>query len=70
MNDVIHETYVGESMRAYYNPDHRWFYLSDQTVDDVVIFRNTDSRGMEYPCKSIQALAHPTKLLSLTRIAE
>ncbi|KAK0702781.1 hypothetical protein B0H67DRAFT_675987 [Lasiosphaeris hirsuta] len=47
--DVIHDTYVGESVRAYYNPNHRWYYLSNQQVDEVVIFCNTDSRGMEFP---------------------
>jgi hypothetical protein len=26
-----------------FNPDQRWFYLSDLTPDDVVVFKGSDS---------------------------
>ncbi|PMD44120.1 hypothetical protein L207DRAFT_563173 [Hyaloscypha variabilis F] len=49
MSDVIHENYVGESVRVYFDPKHQWYFLSEQQDDEVVIFRNTDSRGFEIP---------------------
>ncbi|CAH0055133.1 unnamed protein product [Clonostachys solani] len=49
VNDVIHDTYVGESVRAYFDPGHRWYFLSEQKVEETIMFRNTDSRGMQYP---------------------
>jgi hypothetical protein len=52
MSDVIHENYVGESVRVYFDPKHQWYFLSEQQNDEIVIFRNTDSRGMQIPCES------------------
>ena len=51
MSDVVHKDKIGESNRLYVNPDHRWYYLDKQKTSEVVIFRNVDSRGLEYPCK-------------------
>lgn len=51
-SDIIHRDYVGESARFYSNDAHRWYFLDYQDVDDVVVFRNTDSRGTSIPCKS------------------
>jgi len=48
-NDVIHRTYVGESIRAYQNDQHKWYFLGDQRTEEVAIFRNTDSRGFDVP---------------------
>ena len=53
--DIIHKTWVGESGRFYSNPNHKWYFLDNQQVDDVVVFRNTDSRGVDIPCKLYQA---------------
>lgn len=54
--DIIHKTWVGESGRIYHNSTHRWYYLDQQEVDDVVVFRNTDSRGLHVPCESMKSL--------------
>lgn len=48
-SDIIHRDYVGESARFYCNDAHRWYFLDHQDVDDVVVFRNTDSRGTSIP---------------------
>lgn len=52
LSDVIHKDRIGESMRLYYSPNHRWYFLDNQTVSDVALFRNIHSRGMSMPCKS------------------
>lgn len=51
-NDVVHEGHIGESMRLYANPSHRWYFLDRQTTNQVALFRNTHSDGLEIPCKS------------------
>jgi hypothetical protein len=49
--DVIHRDRVGEQLLFYRNPDHRWYFLDNQVVEDVIAFKQTDSRGIEIPCK-------------------
>ncbi|KXX77253.1 hypothetical protein MMYC01_204944 [Madurella mycetomatis] len=44
-NDVINEQTVGENGLMHYNPRHKWYYLADQEVDDLVVFRNANSLG-------------------------
>ncbi|EPE09073.1 hypothetical protein F503_06849 [Ophiostoma piceae UAMH 11346] len=39
-NDVIHADHIGESVRLYANPQHRWHYLDNQTADQVILFRS------------------------------
>lgn len=46
LNDVIHRTYVGESTRLQYSQSQKWYFLRDQAVDEVALFRNTDSTGL------------------------
>lgn len=50
-SDVIHREHVGESLRLYHNPAHRWYFLSQQMPEEVVIFRNTASLGFHVPCE-------------------
>ncbi|KAF3107967.1 hypothetical protein TWF569_005566 [Orbilia oligospora] len=48
-NDVIHRTHVGESLRLYHNPKHKWHFLSSQEVTEVVLFRNASSKELQLP---------------------
>ena len=45
-NDVLHKDHVGENEILHKASRHAWYYLSDQTVDDLIVFRNTDSKGV------------------------
>ncbi|KAI6083734.1 hypothetical protein F4821DRAFT_244122 [Hypoxylon rubiginosum] len=42
--DVIHEQYVGENILLFKNPKHKWYYLSNQGIDDLIVFRNVSSK--------------------------
>ncbi|KAF8851463.1 hypothetical protein BDZ45DRAFT_149524 [Acephala macrosclerotiorum] len=44
-NDVLHRDTVGENWLMFPNMAHRWYYMSRQGVDDLIVFRNADSRG-------------------------
>jgi hypothetical protein len=44
-NDNLSPSYVGENELLRPNPNHRWYYLGNQTVDEVVVFRNGNSKG-------------------------
>lgn len=43
-NDVLHEWWVGENQLLHKNDQHAWYYLSNQDVDDLIVFRNMDSK--------------------------
>jgi len=47
--DVVHQDHEGESCLLYHNPNQCWHYLKDQDTHHVIIFRNTDSRGISIP---------------------
>ncbi|KAI1391820.1 uncharacterized protein F4822DRAFT_388518 [Hypoxylon trugodes] len=42
--DVIHEQSVGENTLLFKNPKHKWYYLSRQGIDDLIVFRNMSSK--------------------------
>jgi hypothetical protein len=44
-NDVINERAVGENGLMHPSPHHKWYYLADQEVDDLIVFRNSNSLG-------------------------
>lgn len=48
-NDVIHRTHVGESTRLYFHPDQRWHFVGHQAVNEVIVFRNTDTSTDNLP---------------------
>ncbi|KAF2685914.1 hypothetical protein K458DRAFT_336800 [Lentithecium fluviatile CBS 122367] len=58
-SDVVHKDKVGESTRLYANSGHRWYYIDKQTTSEVAIFRNVDSRGLEYPFAMHLSFANP-----------
>ena len=45
-NDCLHEANVGENWLLHANENHRWFYMSGQEEDDLIVFRNIDSEGI------------------------
>lgn len=44
-NDVLHVSNVGENWLLHANKKHSWHYLSDQTPDEIILFRNSNSKG-------------------------
>ncbi|KJZ77358.1 hypothetical protein HIM_03082 [Hirsutella minnesotensis 3608] len=42
--DAVRKTHTGEFMLALYDPQRSWYYMSDQDNDDLVLFKNYDSR--------------------------
>ena len=44
-NDILFREETGENMLLKYNGAHRWYYMSDQDVDDVIVFRNTHTNS-------------------------
>ncbi|PMD44117.1 hypothetical protein L207DRAFT_272083 [Hyaloscypha variabilis F] len=47
--DRVASDRLTESVLLYPNPNHRWYFYYSQTVDEVLIFRNCDSRGYTVP---------------------
>ncbi len=44
-NDILFREETGEKMLLKYNGAHRWYYMSDQDVDDDIGFRNTHTNS-------------------------
>jgi len=44
--DVVYEDAEGEMYMLRHNPGHRWYFLQDQTLDEVWLWRNTDAHGV------------------------
>lgn len=49
-NDCLHYNHVGENQLLHASKDHKWYYLSDQKETELLVFRNTDSKGIR-ACK-------------------
>lgn len=45
-NDCLHAASVGENWLLHANENHRWYYMSGQEEDDLIVFRNIDSEGL------------------------
>lgn len=45
LNDAIRRDRVEEICVLHHNEAHKWYYLKDQGVDDLMVFRNADSHG-------------------------
>ena len=41
--DVVYENFATENLQIMYNPDHKWYYLPDQTTSEALIFKSADS---------------------------
>ncbi|KAK3382104.1 putative CmcJ-like methyltransferase [Lasiosphaeria ovina] len=45
LSDSIRRDLVSEASLLHHNPTHRWYYLKDQGVGDLLVFRNANARG-------------------------
>ncbi|KAK2595622.1 hypothetical protein QQS21_006669 [Conoideocrella luteorostrata] len=45
LTDSIRRNMVSEVSLLHYNEMHKWYYLKDHGLDDLLVFRNTDSSG-------------------------
>ncbi|KAK8022426.1 hypothetical protein PG993_013193 [Apiospora rasikravindrae] len=45
LSDAIRRDRVDEVCVLHYNEKHKWYYLKDQGVEDLLVFRNADSHG-------------------------
>lgn len=43
--DLIRKEYIGATMYAKYRPGYKWYYVEQQTADEVCLFKNFDSDG-------------------------
>lgn len=43
LEDAIRRDRVEEISTLHYNENHKWYYLKDQGIDDLLVFRNVDS---------------------------
>ncbi|RSL45333.1 hypothetical protein CEP54_014317, partial [Fusarium duplospermum] len=69
-NDALHINRVGENWLLYPNKTHRWFYLSGMEEDDLIVFRNTDSKGkLSRKLTSIDLMVSGTILTDKSRQA-
>jgi len=48
--DIIRKDSIDESIHGYYNPLHKWYWLSDQRRDEVFVFRTAASEAFDLPC--------------------
>jgi len=48
-NDRIFRDSLGENLRAYFNPQHKWYYLSNQRSEEVLLYRGGASSELESP---------------------
>ncbi|GAW14059.1 hypothetical protein ANO14919_034510 [Xylariales sp. No.14919] len=45
VNDAIRRDRVDENAILHYNEKHMWYFMQDQSVEDLIVFRNADSMG-------------------------
>ncbi|KAF5686955.1 methyltransferase [Fusarium circinatum] len=51
--DIVYSQWVTENQQIHYNPEHKWYYLPDQTTDEVLLFKSAESSA-----KKAQAVPH------------
>jgi hypothetical protein len=51
LNDAIRRDLVGECSLLHYNQAHRWYHFKNQGINDLIVFRNSNSHG-KLPRKS------------------
>lgn len=45
INDAIRRDRVDENAILHFNEKHKWYFMRDQSVEDLIVFRNADSLG-------------------------
>lgn len=59
--DHVTRTYIGETVFPLYNKDAKWFYLSNQKPDEVLVFKVFDSddkvkaKGKQHQCWNVNS---------------
>lgn len=56
--DQVRRWHAGQTQYALFDPNMVWYYLSDQTDDEVLLFKNFDS--MDGVTKCTQSFARET----------
>lgn len=52
--DHVRKHYVGEGLYPLADPQYRWYYLNQQTKDEVILIKTFDSKeGVAAKCKLI-----------------
>ena len=54
VNDAIRRDRVDENAILHFNEKHRWYFMKDQSVEDLIVFRNADSLGKRARESSLQ----------------
>ncbi|KAL8722296.1 MAG: hypothetical protein Q9225_001201 [Loekoesia sp. 1 TL-2023] len=58
--DHIRQHYTGSTMYLMHGPQQKFYYMSEQSKDEVLIFKNFDSkRGVEAPYAPHASFLHP-----------
>jgi hypothetical protein len=52
LNDIVYENSCGENELIMANDKHRWYYLSDQSTDDLIFFRQCSTIQFDVPSKT------------------
>ncbi|KAH7333288.1 methyltransferase CmcJ [Rhexocercosporidium sp. MPI-PUGE-AT-0058] len=58
--DFVRKRFTGATLYAHFNPQQKWYYLSQQTPNEVLILKIFDSQGdIESKCCAHSAFKHP-----------
>ncbi|KAJ3541339.1 hypothetical protein NM208_g4656 [Fusarium decemcellulare] len=41
--DIVYREWATENLQIHYNPRHKWYFLPDQTTDEVLLFKSAES---------------------------
>jgi hypothetical protein len=67
--DYVRSNYVGETLKVLYSPNLRWHYLSQQTKDEVFLFKQYDSSlEVKAKCEYMRHLTVDGTVLTLNRL--
>ena len=50
--DLLYPDLATENFQVYHRPAHRWYYLSNQTPSELIVFKQADSFSGTSPGKS------------------
>lgn len=45
LNDALRRDRIDENSLLHFNEAHKWYYIKNQTPEDLIVFRNADSQG-------------------------
>ncbi len=64
--DLVRRKYIGETFYSTFNPDHRWYYLSNQRPNEVTMLKIHDSyEAATVRCEN--ALSFRCRVVAYTR---